>query len=86
MNEKFGPDPKEKHPGVKFIMNGAYHKMSGISTYPFSIFRKGWESVIPGEGELPYKGDTVVGNDVWIGYDALIMAGSHSLHQVIPKH
>ncbi|OGS23451.1 MAG: chloramphenicol acetyltransferase [Elusimicrobia bacterium RIFOXYB2_FULL_48_7] len=61
--------------GVKFIMNGAFHKMSGISTYPFGIFGNGWEPAIPKEGELPYKGDTVIGNDVWIGYDALIMAG-----------
>lgn len=61
--------------GVKFIMNGAFHKMSGLSTYPFSIFASGWEGVMPKNGELPYKGDTVIGNDVWIGYDALIMAG-----------
>lgn len=61
--------------GVRFIMNGANHQMSGISTYPFFIFGNGWETALPGEGELPYKGDTVIGNDVWIGYDALIMAG-----------
>lgn len=61
--------------GVKFIMNGANHKMSGISTYPFQIFGGGWEAVAPAAGELPYKGDTVIENDVWIGYDALIMPG-----------
>ncbi|MBP1204712.1 virginiamycin A acetyltransferase [Duganella sp. 1411] len=61
--------------GVKFIMNGANHKLSGISTYPFQIFGNGWEKVMPAKGELPYKGDTVIGNDVWIGYDALIMPG-----------
>jgi virginiamycin A acetyltransferase len=61
--------------GVKFIMNGANHQMSGISTYPFFIFGNGWEGARPAPGELPYKGDTVIGNDVWIGYDALIMAG-----------
>jgi len=63
--------------GVKFIMNGANHKMSGFSAYPFSIFRNGWETVLPQLGELPYKGDTVIGNDVWIGYDATIMPGAH---------
>jgi len=63
--------------GVKFIMNGANHKLSGISTYPFSIFRQGWEKVLPKQGELPYKGDTVIGNDVWIGFEALIMQGVH---------
>ena len=61
--------------GVKFIMNGANHQMSGISTFPFFIFGNGWEAARPAENELPYKGDTVIGNDVWIGYDALIMPG-----------
>jgi virginiamycin A acetyltransferase len=61
--------------GVRFIMNGANHKMSGISTYPFQIFGNGWEKVMPAPGDLPYKGDTVVGNDVWIGYEALVMPG-----------
>ena len=61
--------------GAKFIMNGANHKLSGISTYPFQIFGHGWEKVMPSPGELPFKGDTVIGNDVWIGYDVLIMPG-----------
>lgn len=61
--------------GVRFIMNGANHKLSGLSTYPFQIFGNGWERVMPESGELPYKGDTVIGNDVWIGYEALIMPG-----------
>jgi virginiamycin A acetyltransferase len=60
---------------VKFIMNGANHKVSGLSTYPFFIFGNGWEKSSPGPGDLPYKGDTVIGNDVWIGYDSLIMPG-----------
>ncbi|MBD3894686.1 Vat family streptogramin A O-acetyltransferase [Halomonas sp. ML-15] len=61
--------------GAKFIMNGANHKLSGISTYPFQIFGNGWEKVMPELSDLPYKGDTVIGHDVWIGYDALIMPG-----------
>lgn len=61
--------------GVTFIMNGANHKVSGFSTYPFQIFANGWEKVMPKAGELPYKGDTQIGNDVWIGYDATIMPG-----------
>ncbi|MCH1923566.1 Vat family streptogramin A O-acetyltransferase [Shewanella sp. C32] len=60
---------------VKFIMNGANHKLSGFSTYPFQIFGNGWEKVMPTAAELPYKGDTHVGNDVWIGYEATIMPG-----------
>lgn len=58
-----------------FIMNGANHKVSGFSTYPFQIFGNGWEKVMPESGDLPFKGDTVIGNDVWIGYDATIMPG-----------
>jgi len=61
--------------GVKFIMNGANHKISGFSTYPFQIFGGGWERVTPAPGDLPYRGDTVVGNDVWIGYEAMLMPG-----------
>lgn len=61
--------------GTKFIMNGANHKLSGFSSYPFSIFGHGWEGVRPKPEELPYKGDTVIGNDVWIGYEALILPG-----------
>ncbi|PIP53334.1 hypothetical protein COX08_01545 [Candidatus Beckwithbacteria bacterium CG23_combo_of_CG06-09_8_20_14_all_34_8] len=56
-------------------MNGANHKVSGFSTYPFSIFGNGWEKVMPKMNELTNKGDTVIGNDVWIGYDALFMPG-----------
>ncbi len=63
--------------GVTFIMNGANHRMAGLSTYPFGIFGQGWEAAIPGEGDLPYKGDTVVDHDVWIGYQAMIMPGVH---------
>ena len=61
--------------GVKFIMNGANHKMSGFSTYPFNIFGNGWEKAAPKAEELPYKGDTVIGNDVWIGYETTFMPG-----------
>jgi virginiamycin A acetyltransferase len=60
---------------VKFIMNGANHKIDAFTTYPFSIFGNGWERVTPKMDDLPYKGDTVIGNDVWIGYDSLIMPG-----------
>ena len=61
--------------GIKFIMNGANHKLDGFSTYPFQIFGNGWEKVTPQTGELPYKGDTVIGNDVWIGYEVVMMPG-----------
>ncbi|HEX9059036.1 MAG TPA: Vat family streptogramin A O-acetyltransferase [Clostridia bacterium] len=60
---------------VKFIMNGANHKMKAFTTYPFGIFGNGWEAGIPELKDLPYKGDTIIGNDVWIGYDSIIMPG-----------
>lgn len=69
--------------GVKFIMNGANHKISGISTYPFYIFGQGWENVMPAAEELPYKGNTEIGNDVWIGYEALFMPGVKIGHGAI---
>lgn len=59
---------------VTFIMNGANHLTDAISTYPFAIFGKGWEGAMEGR-EYPFKGDTVIGNDVWIGYKATIMPG-----------
>lgn len=61
--------------GVTFIMNGANHKMDGITAYPFNIFGKDWLKVTPTLDELPYKGDTIIGNDVWIGADVTIMPG-----------
>lgn len=60
---------------VKFIMNGANHKISSFTTYPFGIFNNGWEAGIPGLKDLPFKGDTIIGNDVWLGYEAIIMPG-----------
>ena len=61
--------------GAKFIMNGANHNLQGFSTYPFGIFGNGWESSMPAVMDGPNKGDTVIGHDVWIGYEALIMPG-----------
>jgi virginiamycin A acetyltransferase len=58
---------------VKFIMNGGNHHIDGISTYPFSIFQNGWEIAQP--EAWPHKGDTIIGNDVWLGYNVTIMPG-----------
>jgi virginiamycin A acetyltransferase len=60
--------------GVTFIMNGANHLTDAVSTYPFAIFGNGWEHAMEGKA-YPNKGDTIIGNDVWIGYNAIIMAG-----------
>tara|TARA_R110002051_G_scaffold188453_2_gene257878 strand:+ start:207 stop:830 length:624 start_codon:yes stop_codon:yes gene_type:complete len=59
---------------VKFIMNGANHLTKSLSTYPFAIFGNGWENAMEGK-TYPQKGDIKIGNDVWIGYNATIMAG-----------
>ena len=60
--------------GVEFIMNGGNHLADAISTYPFAVFGNGWEGAMESR-EYPYKGDTVIGNDVWLGYQAMIMPG-----------
>ena len=59
---------------VTFIMNGANHLTDAISTFPFAIFGNGWENAMEGK-TYPTKGNTTIGNDVWIGYKAMIMAG-----------
>ena len=59
---------------VTFIMNGANHLTDAITTYPFATFGNGWENAMEGKN-YPSKGNIVVGNDVWIGYNATIMAG-----------
>ncbi len=63
--------------GIEFVMNGANHRMNAITTYPFNIMGNGWEKVTPSLAELPLKGDTVVGNDVWIGQNVTVMPGIH---------
>ena len=59
---------------VKFIMNGGNHLTEALSAYPFEIFGNGWEGAMDGK-TYPHKGDICIGNDVWIGYNATIMAG-----------
>jgi virginiamycin A acetyltransferase len=62
--------------GVEFIMNGANHALGGFSTYPFSIFQNGWEKDFDPQVFLDgSRGDTRIGNDVWIGTGATIMPG-----------
>jgi len=59
---------------VTFIMNGASHLADSISTYPFAIFGHDWSNAMEGK-TYPTKGNTIIGNDVWIGYDVTIMPG-----------
>ena len=56
--------------GVRFIMNGSNHAMNGISTYPFKVFGEAWSEA---PMDVVSKGDTIVGNDVWIGNSVTIV-------------
>ena len=60
--------------GVEFIMNGANHLTDAVSAYPFAAFGGAWSGAMRGKS-YPSRGDTVVGNDVWIGYRAALMPG-----------
>ena len=60
--------------GVNFVMSGANHQMNAVTTFPFYIM-EGWDQPVPPLSEMPLKGNTVVGNDVWIGQKVTIMPG-----------
>ena len=60
--------------GVNFVMSGANHQMNAVTTFPFYIM-EGWDQSVPPLSEMPLKGNTVVGNDVWIGQNVTIMPG-----------
>ena len=62
--------------GVEFVMNGANHQMNAVSTFPFYTL-EGWDMEPPAVSDMPLKGDTVIGNDVWIGQNAVILPGVH---------
>lgn len=62
--------------GTKFIMGPANHRLCSVTTYPFNVFGGEWTNRTPPHMEqLPRKGDTVIGNDVWIGRESVIMPG-----------
>ena len=62
--------------GAKFLFNSANHKMTSLSTYTFPLFFEEWglekENVAQAWDQ---KGDIIIGNDVWIGYEAVILSG-----------
>ena len=60
--------------GVEFMMNDANHQMNAVSTFPFYTL-EGWDMDAPAASEMPFKGDTVIGNDVWIGQNAVLLPG-----------
>ncbi|MEV1319849.1 CatB-related O-acetyltransferase [Micromonospora arborensis] len=62
--------------GARFLMAGADHPTMGVSTFPFTIFGGEWtERTLDIVTAMPSRGDTVVGNDVWFGYQATVMPG-----------
>lgn len=61
--------------GVEFMMNDANHQMNAVSTFPFYTL-EGWNAKPPKAEDLPFKGNTVIGNDVWIGQHAVILPGT----------
>lgn len=62
--------------GVQFIMGPANHRMCSVTTYPFAVFGGAWaENTPPHLDQLPRKGDTVLGNDVWLGRNTVVMPG-----------
>ncbi len=63
--------------GAKFIFNSANHTMGSFSTYPFPIFYDEWGGPVAPTEAWDNKGDIVIGNDVWIGFEAVIMPGVH---------
>ncbi len=60
--------------GATFIMNGGNHLTESLSAYPFAIFGKDWAHAMDGKS-YPTKGNTTIGNDVWIGHKATILPG-----------
>ncbi|WP_075137125.1 CatB-related O-acetyltransferase [Actinophytocola xinjiangensis] len=62
--------------GTRFLMAGAEHPTMGVSTYPFTMFGGDWaESTLDLVTGMPSRGDTVVGNDVWFGYQSVVLPG-----------
>ena len=62
--------------GAKFLFNSANHTMRSLSTYPFPLFFEEWDLDKKNIADSwDNKGDVVIGNDVWIGYEAVILAG-----------
>lgn len=62
--------------GSKFIMGSANHRISSVTTYPFNVLGGLWSEKTPSHlSQLPFKGDIIIGNDVWIGRESVIMPG-----------
>lgn len=80
--------------GTQFIMGAANHRLCSTSTYPFNIIGGAWAKIAPAHlSQLPHKGDTVIGNDVWFGRNCVVMPGVRigdgaivAAHSVVTKN
>ena len=61
--------------GTRFLMNSANHALDSLSTYVFPIFYEEWDHGMEVTEAWDRRGDIVIGNDVWIGYEAVILSG-----------
>ena len=61
--------------GAKFLMTSGNHTLKSLSTYPFPIFGEEWDETLQPKDAWDNKGDILIGNDVWIGYEAVILSG-----------
>ena len=61
--------------GTRFLMNSANHALDSLSTYVFPIFYEEWDHGMDVTEAWDRRGDIVIGNDVWIGYEAVILSG-----------
>lgn len=61
--------------GVRFLMAGANHRLTGVTTYPFPLMGGDWLPAMQLFRDRERRGDTVIGNDVWLGYAATILPG-----------
>nr|WP_042187127.1 CatB-related O-acetyltransferase [Kibdelosporangium sp. MJ126-NF4]CTQ90951.1 Chloramphenicol acetyltransferase (EC 2.3.1.28) [Kibdelosporangium sp. MJ126-NF4] len=69
--------------GIRFIMGAANHRRNGVSTYPFPMFGGDWLEHMPLFAARDFPGDTVIGNDVWLGYDVTVLPGVRIGHGAI---
>lgn len=76
--------------GTKFVLGPANHRLCSVTIYPFQVLGGAWSGLPPPHlAQLPFRGDTVADNDVWIGRESVIMPGVKSatarLLRLIPR-
>jgi virginiamycin A acetyltransferase len=61
--------------GAKFLLNGGNHRLDSLSSYPFPVFACEWDPEMDVREAWDHRGDIRIGNDVWIGFEAVILSG-----------